>query len=55
MENKEENFSFVSSSSDNQSQKSQNLQMPVTSQIMELKIQGKKLCDTIKELTSKIS
>ena len=46
-------MSFFSSSSDS-SKKSQDISMPVISQIMEVKIQGKKLCDTVKELSNKI-
>ena len=45
-------MSFISSSSQSSS-KSQHISMPVFSQIMEVKIQGKKLCDMIKELTIK--
>lgn len=49
------NMSFISSSSSNSSDsRSENIAMPVMSQIMEVKIQGKKLCDSVKDLSNRI-
>lgn len=46
-------MSFMSSSSSSKSDRSESIAMPVLSQIMEVKIQGKKLCDSIKDLLNK--